>query len=71
MATYRTYSWKTLVLEAEPDFFKPQFVYEFSGGRKFYSSDAGLSGIYGDHVITTEDGDWLTTESGEYLVTED
>ena len=29
------------ILRAEPDFFKPKWVYEFSNGRKFYDDDSG------------------------------
>lgn len=45
-----TTSEKTLldiVLEADPEHYDPEYVYEFNGGeRKFYSTDRTSSGIY-------------------------
>lgn len=40
------YSFKALVVAADPDHYKKDVAYEFSGERKFESTDSGSSGIY-------------------------
>ena len=36
---YRTLNWRDLVIKKDKDFFKPEIVYTFSGGRVFYNND--------------------------------
>lgn len=41
------YNWLDRVLRAEPDYYQPdEGVYEFTGNRKFQSTDKESSGIY-------------------------
>lgn len=42
------YSFLALVIAADPDHYKPDIAYEFSGERKFESTDRADSGIYDD-----------------------
>jgi hypothetical protein len=44
--TFRDYNWLSLVLEADPEHYEPDTVYEFSGQREFKSTDRASSGIY-------------------------
>jgi len=42
----RTFNWLSLVVEADPDHYEKEEVYEFSDGRVFLNTDSGTSGIY-------------------------
>jgi len=42
----RTFSWLTLVTEADPEHYEIDDAYEFSNGRTFKSTDSGSSGVY-------------------------
>ena len=43
----RDFDWLSLVLEMDPDHYKPEVIYDFTGNRKFLSTDASDSGVYG------------------------
>lgn len=53
--TTRTYSWNDLVQRAwGSEFNAPDHgIYEFSGGRKFDSTDKGSTGFYGNGTVGT------------------
>lgn len=46
---FNEYIWLDMVTQVEPDYYRPdEGVYEFTGGRKFNSTDTTNSGIYED-----------------------
>jgi len=44
--THRDFSWRSLVEGADKDHDKDPYVYRFSNGREFKSTDKTDSGIY-------------------------
>lgn len=42
----RDFDLLSIVLELDPDHYKPDVAYEFSGGRRFLSTDSSDSGVY-------------------------
>ena len=48
MANYREISFLGMILEADPEHYKPDVAYEFSNDREFESTDHTDSGIYED-----------------------
>jgi len=46
MTTTSDYSWEALVTKNDKDHKKDDEVYEFTGGRKFKSTDKTDSGVY-------------------------
>jgi len=59
---------KDLIMKLDPDCNKPQYTYEFSNGRRFYSNDMpSATDQYDDAILDGDDnpildgnGDWLT-----------
>lgn len=41
-----TYSWESEVKKHDKEHGKPNVAYEFSNGRKFYSTDRSETGLY-------------------------
>lgn len=49
--TSREISWIGEVLRVDPDRYTPDTAYEFTGGRKFYSTDSSEHGFYNDSAF--------------------
>jgi len=73
MGKAREYSWLDIVSQMEPDYYASiKGVYEFSGGRRFDSTDKlESSGIYGGGIdeiveigISDESFDFITDSTG-------
>lgn len=69
MTTTSTVSWLAQVLNADPDFYKIPYVYQFSNNRIFNSTDHTNSGIYGKG-IEDESGFVILDESGSRILRE-
>jgi len=76
MGRAREYSWLDVVSQMEPDYYASiKGVYEFSGGRRFDSTDKlESSGIYGggsgetvENGISDESFDFITDSFGEII----
>jgi len=53
---FRTVTWLSEVLKADPEHYEPDIAYEFSNDRKFLNTDKSkTTGIYGYGYIAGDD----------------